>query len=219
MTFRGWPPAAVEFYAGLEADNTRAWWTAHKDAYERDVRRPVLELAAEVEAEFGPLHVFRPHRDVRFSSDKSPYKTHLGAVTEGEGGEAYYVQLSATGLFVASGYYRMARDQLERFRSAVVDDGAGEALVEVVAALEGNGFQVGGEALKTAPRGFPRDHPRVRFLRHKGVTAGRSWPPATWLSTRKALDRITGTWRAAAPMHQWLGQHVGPSREAPPDAW
>ena len=219
MTFRGWPPSALELYAGLEESNTRAWWAANKETYERDVRGPALELSTEVEAEFGPLHVFRPHRDVRFSKDKSPYKTHLGAVTEGEGGEAYYVQLSASGLIVASGYYRLARDQLERFRGAVADDGTGVALAGIVGSLERDGFAIGGEALKVAPRGFPRDHLRARLLRHKGVTAGRAFPPAAWLSTRRALDRIVGTWRAAAPLHEWLNRHVGPTREAPPDGW
>ena len=126
-SFRGWPAEALAFYRGLESDNSKAYWSAHKASYDDDVRRPMAELCAELEHDYGSFHVFRPNRDVRFSRDKSPYKTAIGAVTEGRGGEAYYVQLSAEGLFAASGYYRMATDQLERFRAAVDDTRAGRA--------------------------------------------------------------------------------------------
>src|SRR4051812_47820766 len=72
--FTGWPPAALDFYRDLEQDNSRAFFTAHKDVYERDVRAPFEALGELVAEEFGPLKVFRPNRDVRFSKDKSPYK-------------------------------------------------------------------------------------------------------------------------------------------------
>ena len=214
--FSGWRPDAVDFYRRLEADNSKAFWTENKAGYDEHVRGPMLELSDEVAEEFGPLHVFRPHRDVRFSSDKTPYKTHLGAVTEGEGGAMYYVQLSATGLFVASGYYRMARDQLARFRAAVADE-PGAELAVLLDALP-RWAEVGNVALKTAPRGYPRDHPRVGLLRHDGLTIGRSFAPAAWLSTRRCRDRIVDTWRATAPVTSWLDRHVGPSVEAPPEA-
>jgi uncharacterized protein (TIGR02453 family) len=213
--FSGWPVEAVDFFAGLEADNSRAYWSSHRDRYETAVRAPFEALAAEVADEFGPLHLFRPYRDVRFSQDKSPYKTAAGAVTEGEQGEVYYVQVSAEGLLVASGYHQMAADQLTRYRAAVDDEAAGSALAAAVRQLEEGGYAVGGEALKTAPRGFPRDHPRVRLLRHKGVTAGRTFPPGPWLATRRALARVTATWRGAAPLNDWLNRHVGPSTEVP----
>lgn len=155
--FKGFPPEALDFWAGLEADNSKSYWTANKDVYERGVRGPMEALAEEC-AGFGSFKIFRPYRDVRFSRDKSPYKTHIGAVTEGEGGSLYYVQLSATGLFAASGYYMLAPDQLERYRAAVVDDRSGPEVEALVADLEAAGYEVGAhETLKTAPRGFPRD--------------------------------------------------------------
>ena len=92
MTFDGWPEEALEFYEGLTADNSKAYWTAHKAVYEDAVLRPMTELVEELAAEFGEAKIFRPYRDVRFSADKSPYKTHIGAVI-GTG----YVQLSADG--------------------------------------------------------------------------------------------------------------------------
>ena len=125
--FGGFPSEAFRFYELLGAENTKAFWTQHKHEYDQFVKAPFEALAASVAGEFGPLHVFRPNRDVRFSKDKTPYKTHCGAVTEGEGGEAYYLQISSSGLMVASGYYGFAADQLERYRGAV-DSKAGNEL-------------------------------------------------------------------------------------------
>ena len=215
--FGGFPPAAFHFYEELSAQNTKAFWTKHKRDYDEFVRAPFEALAMVVADEFGPLHVFRPNRDVRFSSDKSPYKTHCGAVTEGDGGEAYYLQISSSGLMVASGYYGFARDQLERYREAV-DSTAGEALDRLLDSYSKRRFDVGGSVLKSAPRGYAKDHPQVHLLRHKGVYVSRSFAITKLLHTRKALDQIVTTWRAAAPLHQWLNRHVGPTTE-PPGEW
>jgi uncharacterized protein (TIGR02453 family) len=215
--FNGWPPAALDFYRDLERENNRAFWTAHKDVYERDVKAPFEALSDLVAAEFGPLRVFRPNRDVRFSKDKAPYKTRCYAVTEGEGGEAYYVEISTKGLVVASGYWMMANDQLSRYREAVDDDRAGPALERIVADLRANQLAVEAHGLKTAPRHYARDHPRVELLRHKSMAAVRTFPPGPWLATGGSAERIVEVWRAARPMNEWLAQHVGPSTEPPPE--
>lgn len=214
--FRGWSDSALDFYRRLELDNSRAFWTANKDVYEAEVRAPFDALADLVADEFGPLRVFRPYRDLRFSRDKSPYKTHCGAVTEGEGGEAFYVEISADGLLAASGYWMMARDQLARYREAVDDEHAGSALEEAVAAVRGRRLTIEGHSLKGTPRGYRRDHPRIDLLRHKSLAAMRSFEPAAWLNTKAAATRITDTWRAARPVNEWLATHVGPSIEPPP---
>jgi len=212
--FDGFPTAASELYQQLTVQNTREFWNANRDVYEAAVRGPMLALTHELSAEFGQFKVFRPNRDVRFSADKSPYKTSQGAVTEGEGGEFYYLQISADGLYAASGYYQLAGDQLSRFRQGVDDDITGEDLVARVAALE-RSYAISGRALSTAPRGYPRDHPRIRFLQHKGLTAGRDFGAPDWLSTRQAKRRIAETWRGASPLNEWLNANVGPSRLAP----
>lgn len=216
-SFNGWPDAALDFYRDLERENTRAFWTAHKGVYEHNVKAPFIALSDLVAEEFGPLRVFRPNRDVRFSKDKAPYKTRCYAVTEGDGGQAYYVEISAKGLVLASGYWMMANDQLSRYRLAVDDEPTGTALERIVADLRVQKLMIEGHGLKTAPRGYPRDHPRVELLRHKSVAAVRTFPPARWLGTPAAAERIVEVWRAAGPLNEWLAHHVGPSTEPPPE--
>src|SRR5436190_832062 len=125
MAFRGWPVEAVEFYEGLLADNSKTYWQAHKSTYDECVLAPMKELLAELAPEFGAGKVFRPYRDVRFSKDKTPYKTHIGATTE-KGG---YVQFSADGLAAGCGIYGMDGELLAAYRAAVDDEKTGTELV------------------------------------------------------------------------------------------
>ncbi len=121
------------------------------------------------------------------------------------------MRLGADGLTAAVGYYLMTGRQLERYRQAVDDDAHGAALAALVERLRCEGLQVGGgQMLKTAPRGYPNDHPRIELLRCKGVICWRQWPAAAWLGTAKAKDRVAGFLRTAAPLHHWLDQHVRP---------
>ncbi len=106
MAFDGWPAEALEFYEGLEADNSRTYWTRHKALYDEKVLGPMTELVADLAPEFGDAKIFRPYRDVRFSKDKSPYKTNIGALV-GSG----YIQLSARGLAAGDGMYHLAEDR------------------------------------------------------------------------------------------------------------
>jgi uncharacterized protein (TIGR02453 family) len=206
--FTGWPERAFTFYEGLEADNSKSYWTAHRAVYDTDVLAPMEALLAELAAEFGDGRVFRPYRDVRFSADKSPYKTAIGATLERGG----YVHLSADGLAVALGYHLMAPDQLARYRQAVSEDVTGEQLRQVIAEIEGHGLEVVGEQpLKTAPRGYSKDHPRADLLRNKGLITWQEWPVEPWAHTAKAKAHIVEHLRAAQPLQDWLEDRVGPS--------
>lgn len=207
--FGGFGEGAIEFYDGLVADNSKAYWTDQRAVYERDVKVPMQALLAACEAEFGPGKIFRPYRDVRFSADKTPYKTHCGA-TAGE----FYVQVGPDGLLAAGGYYVMAPDQLARYRTAVDDARRGEDLVKRVAALADADLEIRGERLKTRPKGVDADHPRLDLLRHKGLYAGRTWEPDDALHGPEALERVTGTWRTLQPLIDWLTDHVGPTEMA-----
>lgn len=212
MAFRGWPEEALDFFEGLEADNSKTYWTANKAIYDELVRAPMDALLAELRKEFGEGKVFRPYRDMRFSADKSPYKTHMGA-TLAKGG---YVQLSAEGLMAGSGMYVMASDQLERFRAAIDDNRTGRALEQVVAKLRKAKIEVSAhDALKTAPKGYAKDHPRIELLRLKGLISWQSWPVGAWLGTAKAKDRVVSFLRASKPLTTWLDRHVGVSTQPP----
>ena len=206
MGFTGWPERAFEFYEGLEADHSKEYWTAHRAVYDADVLAPMEALLAELAAQFGDGRIFRPYRDIRFSADKSPYKTAMGA-SFAKGG---YLHLSADGLAVALGYHLMAPDQLARYRRAVAEDVTGEQLRRVLAELEGQGVDVvGEEPLKTVPRGFTKEHPRADLLRYKGLIAWQEWPVETWVHTAGAKRRLVDYLRAAQPIQAWLDDRVG----------
>ena len=208
MAFTGWPDEAIDFYDGLEEDNSKSYWQAHKASYDAAVKGPMDALLAELADEFGAGKIFRPNRDVRFSKDKSPYKTAIGATLAGGG----YVQVSGAGLGVGFGMYTMASDQLERFRQAIDLDNIGRELVALVEAARRKGLDVTAhESLKTAPRGYPRDHPRIDLLRQKGLITWREWPVAPWLATRGAKKRVVDSLRASRPIGDWLDTNVGPS--------
>jgi len=202
--FRGWPVEAVEFFEGLEADNSKSYWTGNKAVYEAKVRAPMEALLAELQAEFGEGRIYRPYRDVRFSADKTPYKTHLAAHNGGG-----YFQLDSDALGVGTGLYMPGPDQLERYRAAVADDGSGTELVRIIAALRRKSVDVNAhEVLKTAPRGYPKDHPRIDLLRQKGITAWKQWPVGAWLGTAAAKKRIVDFLHATAPLREWLDARV-----------
>jgi uncharacterized protein (TIGR02453 family) len=207
MAFRGWPTEALDFYEGLEADNSKTYWTAHKSVYEEKVLAPMTDLLADLEPEFGAGKIFRPYRDVRFSADKSPYKTNIGATLEHGG----YVQLSAGGLAAGAGMYQMGPDELDRYRRAVADERSGARLGQLVRALEAQKIQVTGhDALKTVPRGYPKDHPRADLLRNKGLVMWKEWPAGAWLGRSSAKTRVVEFLRASRPLMGWLSEHIGP---------
>jgi uncharacterized protein (TIGR02453 family) len=212
MAFTGWPVEALEFFEGLEADNSRSYWLAHKAVYDDQVRGPMLALLTELEPEFGAGKIFRPNRDVRFSKDKSPYKTAMGATLELGG----YIQLNAWGLAAGSGMYQMAADQLDRYRQAVVNDRTGGELERLIKEVGRHDVEITGHGrLKSTPRGYQKDHPRIELLRNKGVVAWKEWPAQAWLGTAAAKDRIVEFLRNAQPLGEWLSVNVGPA--APQD--
>jgi uncharacterized protein (TIGR02453 family) len=212
VSFDGFPDEGLVFYEGLEADNSKTYWTQHKADYEAHVRAPFQALLDELAPEFGTPKVFRPYRDVRFSADKTPYKTHQGAVVRPEEGVlgAWYVQISAEGLMVGGGVWRLESDQVARYRRAVVDDLQGPRLVAEVERLKKAGYGIGGDRLTRTPKGFAVDDEiRADLLLHKAITSHQHWEPADWLHERSALDRVRTAWRDFVPLNQWLADNVG----------
>jgi uncharacterized protein (TIGR02453 family) len=204
-SFRGWKPKVVEFFDELEMDNTKSYWTAHKEFYLTDVLGPMQALMAELAPEFGEGRVFRPYRDTRFSPDKSPYKTNIAAHND-----AGYISLSSDALGVGSGLWMPAPAQLARYRAAVADEKRGAELARLLSGLRRKRIQVSAhETLKSAPRGYPSDHPRIELLRFKGLTAWKEWPIGAWLGTSASKRRIVEVLRASAPLRKWLDSNVG----------
>ena len=196
MTFRGWTDEAVAFFEGLEVENTKEYWTAHRATYDL-VAAPMLELLAALAPELGAAKVFRPYRDVRFSKDKSPYKTSIAATLEHGG----YVQFSAAGLGAGAGAFHLSSDQVDRYRRAVDDDTSGRALESIAADLAARGTRlIGHDVLKSAPRGYAKDHPRLDLLRRKGITAWREFPESDWLRSDRAPAALGEFFRGVRPL-------------------
>lgn len=214
MTPSGIPIDAIDFYEDLGVDNSRTWWQANKERYVASVRGPLTALLEELAGEFGDPHVFRPHRDVRFSADKRPYKDHQGALCLTAAGMGYYVQVAADGLRIGGGYYLTGKDQLVRQRAAIDAPESGLTLAEIVAGLAAAGYELGGEQVATRPRGVPADHPRLELMRYKSLVAVSALGEPSWLSTPELVDQVAARWRDIRPFVEWLTLHVGASQPA-----
>lgn len=210
----GIPFDAVAFYRELEASNSREWWAANKDRYAVSVREPMAHLGDVLTDEFGEPKLFRPHRDVRFSKDKSPYKDHQGLFVPTSARMGWYVQVGADGLRTAGGFYASESDQVARYRASVADDVVGESLTGLVNTLSDNGFDIGGDLLATRPRGIPADHPRLELLRHRTLTASRDHGIPGWLESDEVADRVREDWEAMRPLVQWCDQFVGATEKS-----
>jgi uncharacterized protein (TIGR02453 family) len=215
--FNGFPDEGLVFYEGLEADNSKTYWTQHKADYEAHVKAPLMALLAELAPEFGTAKVFRPYRDVRFSNDKTPYKTHQGAVVhaDGHGTGAWYLQISADGLHVSGGSWRLESDQVQRYRRAVADSVQGPRLQAELDRLVAAGWELRGEKLTRVPAGFPADAERLELLKHKSLHVSRAWEPADWLHERRALEEVRAAWRDVRTLNTWLADNVGATTKEP----
>jgi uncharacterized protein (TIGR02453 family) len=207
--FTGIPEAALDFYDDLEMDNTKSFWAEHKEIYEAAVRAPMTALLAALEPEFGSGKVFRPYRDVRFAKDKTPYKTHQGVFVPHGPATGWYVEVSAPGVRVGVGFYDASSARLARIREAIADDRRGHDLERIVDDLQAEGWTLGGETLKTAPRGYDADHPRIALLRHKSLFLSKGYGFEPVIHTPRLLDLVRTDWRTAAPLVTWVADHAG----------
>ena len=210
--FGGFPAAALDFYDDLEVDNTRSFWEAHKQVYAEAVRAPMVALCAAVAPEFAregeSAKVFRPHRDVRFSKDKTPFKTHQGAFVAAGEATGWYVEVSPRGVRTGAGFYDASPPRLAAYRAAVDHERFGPELERLLDGLRGQGFEVGGDRLKTRPRGFPADHPRLDLLRHRSLAVTRSLGFEPVIHTPELADVVRADWRALRPLVEWVREHT-----------
>ncbi len=202
--FGGWTGDFKGFFLGLQANNSKAYFEAHRRQYEQEVKGPMLALLADLEPEFGPAKLSRPNRDIRFSADKSPYKSNIYASAR-DGG---YVSLDATGLVAAGGRYLMDPPHLARFREAVAAATSGKELVATIARLRERGYDLGGQELKRVPPPHAQGHPRGDLLRHKRLIYWRRWEVGPWIATREARERVAQAWRDGSELNDWLARHL-----------
>ena len=199
---------AYEFYEGLRADNSKTYWTAHKHVYDDAVRAPMQALLDELAGRFGgEVVLFRPYRDVRFSADKSPYKTAQGGYVEIGAGLGYWIQLDADGVLVGGGFHAHDKAQTARFRASVDDETHGPALQKVLAKLTKSGYEIGGAAVKTRPRGVAADHPRLDLMRHESLTVHRQIPAGEPVTAAV----IAADWTRVKPLVEWSRAHAATS--------
>ena len=208
MDFQGFPEAALDFYDDLEMDNTKSFWDAHKQVYDEAVRGPMLALTGALADEFGQAKVFRPYRDVRFAKDKTPYKTAQGAFVGVGPATGWYVEVGAPGVRVGGGYYHAGGPDLARIRAAIDAEHSGTELERLVARLRKRGFEVRGEQLKTAPRGYDVDHPRIDLLRYKSMALGMSYGFDKVIHGPGLLNKVRDDWRALRPLVEWVRERV-----------
>ncbi|RYE78009.1 MAG: DUF2461 domain-containing protein [Myxococcales bacterium] len=209
MTFTGFPTAAFDFYDDLEVDNTKSFWEAHKEQYADAVKAPMTDLMAALADEFGAAKIFRPYRDVRFAKDKTPYKTHQGAFIRVAPACGFYAEIAAPGFKVGAGFYDADASSLARVRMAIDDERQGSELEALLTQATAQGFELGGDQLKTAPRGWDINHPRIALLRHKSMTLGKSYGFDDVIHSEALVDRVRADWRRLRPFVEWAQQRLG----------
>lgn len=224
--FAGFPKQTLTFLRALSKNNDRDWFQSHRDDYERYWLEParsfvdaageqLVKLAPDVNAE--PRingSIFRINRDIRFSSDKRPYKDYLDLwFWEGERRSAvsgFYLRIAPRIIGIGVGAHSFDKDRLTAFRSAVADDETGPPLAKIVASMARKGFVVKGEHYKRVPRGYePPNAAAERLLRHSALWLGEDEPIPDELHTAAFVRYALSRWRKMAPLHRWLVDTLG----------
>ncbi len=206
-TFNGWSEDCQRFFIGLELDNSKKYFEANRRTYEDSVKGPMVALLESLEADFGPGKVFRANRDIRFSKDKSPYKTNIAADV-GMGSKGGYLSLDARGFTVATGRYVMSPEEIARFRKKVAADASGTQLAGIVTRLMKSGYDIGGEELKRVPPPWPQEHARAELLRRKSLYVWKNYGLRPWLGSASARRYVVKMWTDAQPLNDWFKKNL-----------
>jgi len=206
-TFKGWSEDCQRFFIGLELDNSKKYFEANRRTYEDSVKGPMVALLESLEPDFGTGKVFRANRDIRFSKDKSPYKTNIAADV-GMGAKGGYLSLDARGFTVATGRYVMSAEEIARFRKKVAADASGTQLAAIVTKLKKSGYDLGGEVLKRVPPPWPQEHPRAELLRRKSLYAWKNYGLQPWLGSASARKYVVKMWTDAQPLNDWFKKNL-----------
>jgi uncharacterized protein (TIGR02453 family) len=223
--FPGFPKKTFEFLSALERHNTKAWFDAHRADYEAFYLTPAKALVSVLglklrkispHVQFDPRingSLFRINRDIRFSKDKSPYKTHLDLLFwEGEEKDwsvpGFFFRMHSDRLMLGCGIYMLGKPQLDAYRAAVVDAKSGRALETMMAKICKTGPEIGGATRKQVPRGFDAAHPRAPLLLHEGLYAMMEGPIPKEARSSAFVDDCLKRFAKMAPVNRWLLQYV-----------
>ncbi|HZX96608.1 MAG TPA: DUF2461 domain-containing protein [Myxococcales bacterium] len=225
MAFAGFPESGLSFFRGLVENNDRDWFEAHRKTWDEEIVPSMLEWCgalAERLRDVMPRLVFVPriggslyrlNRDIRFSRDKSPYKTHVAALlwdgAEKHDSPVVYLHVSPEEVIFGGGIYLFEEARLDRFRKVLRDDGAAERLDSALAVAKKGGLKPEiADKLQRPARGFDPEGPRAEQSKWKGLTVVKHSKPAGWLHSAEALDRSEAAARAYAPLHEWMCEEL-----------
>ena len=219
------PDDLFEFLADLADNNERAWFKANQERFEASVREPALQFVRDFESPLRAISshyvaeasksggsLFRIFRDVRFSKDKSPYKTHTGIQFRHEQGKdahapGFYLHLAPNEVFVGVGVWHPAKEQLAAIRGAIAKDTAGWEAVKAEVLASGR-LRFGGESLSRPPRGIDKEHPALEDLKRKDFILVGDMTEADVLGD-DATYRVAALFGEAAPLVSWLCAVLG----------
>lgn len=222
--FTGFPREGIQFLKQLKKNNKRDWFLQHKHIYDEKVKMPMVSFLEDVrlglrkfapEMDFDPARaIFRIYRDVRFSSDKSPYKTHIAASINPDlpvnTPAGFYIHIEPGEVFAAGGLYHPGTAELSSIRKTIANDPKRLRRVLGHATFREHCPELYGERLSRAPRGFPQDHPALDLLRYKQYLAYERFGAQTAL-TSELTTRTLDSFRAFLPLIRYLNEALGAS--------
>jgi uncharacterized protein (TIGR02453 family) len=218
--FPGFPESSLKFLKQLRRHNNREWFASNKSTYEQSVKTPLQELVSALAIELHPFapdvtvdpakSIYRIYRDVRFSPDKSPYKTHVAAIFPVRGlpknsGPGLYFHFSADEVLVAGGVYAPGTSELRSIREYIAGHHS-----KLTGVLQDRRFRkvfagLEGEQLKKLPKGFLPGHPAEPYLRYKQFLFGKQFAPELALS-KKLISEILTVYKAGMPLIRFLAE-------------
>lgn len=223
--FSGFSPAAIRYLEELAQNNNKPWFDAHRSTFDAELVRPAIAFVEglrpallamdpdlKVEAKLGGS-IFRFNRDLRFSTDKRPYKEELSfRFVDSRGGDAasgFFLRIRPDLVGVGAGLWAFPPEKLSAWRAAVAEERRGSALAKMLEGLELNGCRYSTDALKRVPAPWAADHPRGDLLRLKGLTVGMDEARPPELHGASFMDWCLARWRRLLPMHLWLKGALG----------
>ena len=219
--FNGFSQEYFSFFNTLKKNNSKQWFEKHRGEYDEFVMHPAREFVIEMGKKLRKIAPgvnaipkinqsrFKINRDVRFSKDKSPYKTYMGIwLWEGEGkrmaSSGFYLHVENNHLLIGVGIKMFPKPLLDRYRKAVADKKQGAALKDAVAKIKARGYLIDGKHYKNVPRGYDAEHPHAEYLLYNGLTARVEENVPDAFYSEAIIDYAYAHYKNMLPLHRWL---------------